>query len=71
MNAKILRELAMVDRHITRGEEHIEQQEYIIERFRTLGYDLTLAESLLDSLLQAQALHHRHRDRLLHHLAGA
>jgi hypothetical protein len=58
------RDLAMVERHVARGLEMIAEQRNRILLLEKHGRDLYLANDVLKRLLETQALHEQHRDRL-------
>jgi hypothetical protein len=60
----ILDHLAMVRRHVARGEQIVTQQREIIARLERAGCDTSDAERLLLQFEEVQSLHVAHRERL-------
>jgi hypothetical protein len=60
----ILDHLAMVRRHVARGEQIVTQQHEIIARLERAGCDTSDAERLLLQFEEVQSLHVAHRERL-------
>jgi hypothetical protein len=60
----ILDHLAMVSRHVTRGEQIVARQREIIARLERAGCDTSYAKRLLLQFEEVQSLHVADRDRL-------
>jgi hypothetical protein len=60
-----LQHLAEAEHHITRGAQHILDQEIRVADLDFRGHDSTLARSLLETFRLTQAQHVAHRDRIL------
>jgi hypothetical protein len=56
--------LAMTERYIADSERHIEAQRFRITALERAGEATVSAEDVLRLLLEAKALHERHRDHL-------
>jgi hypothetical protein len=67
--ALVLDHLALAERHVARGYEHIASQTRIIASLQTGGYDTTLARSLLENFEDIQRMHLADRDRIKKELA--
>jgi len=52
-------------RHITESNRRIGLQKAVIERLRTNGYDIRLAERTLNNLFEIQRIFERHRQAVL------
>lgn len=63
--------LAMAERHVAQGKEHIERQTALIAELDRDGHDSRTARDLLGTLKESLALHIADRDRLRHELAAA
>lgn len=60
--------LAMAERHVAQGQEHIAKQRRIIAEFKERGRDSTVAECLLTTFLAAQKQHEDDRRRFTNEL---
>ena len=60
----IMDHLAMVRRHVARGEQIVTQQREIIARLERAGCDPSDAARLLLQFEEVQSLHVAHRERL-------
>ena len=60
--------LAMAERHVALGHEHIDSQRRIIAKLKERGIDSTEAESLLATFLATQKRHEDDRRRLANEL---
>ncbi len=56
--------IAMAERHVAQGHQHIASQRRIIANFRVRGIDSSVAESLLESFLAIQQTHENDLRRL-------
>jgi hypothetical protein len=63
--------LAMTDRHVAEGEQHIARQRVLIDELERDGHDTKSAIELLSVLEQTQAMHVAHRDRIRADLTSA
>ena len=63
-----LRHLAAAEQRVTSGAHNISKQELCVEALDCRGYDATLARSVLETFLIAQAHHVAHRDYILREL---
>jgi hypothetical protein len=57
--------LVEIERHIARGVVHLARQRELIAELDRAGHDTEEARAILDSLMETQALHQQHRERLL------
>lgn len=57
-------DLAMADRHLAEGEQHIARQEMLVTSLRLKGHPTDEAESLLRLFNQAQIEHRLHRQAI-------
>lgn len=60
-------ELEMVQRHVADGKRHIADQRALIVELEGAGADTEVAETMLANLLDTQALHLQHLERVLKH----
>jgi hypothetical protein len=58
------RHLAESEKDVVEGRVHIANQIRIIEDLKAGGHDTTVAEALLNTLMETQRLHENYRDRL-------
>jgi hypothetical protein len=71
MNRTMVEEhLALAERHVIEGENHIARQRQIIDRLARGTGNLKLAEDVLAKLESTQATHIANRDRLRAELAA-
>jgi hypothetical protein len=63
--AALHRYLAQAERHIARGVVHLARQRALIDELGDAGQDTEEARTILDTLMQTQALHQQDRERLL------
>lgn len=63
--------LAMAERHVAEGEEHLDRQTALIAELERDGHDSRTARDLLGTLKESLALHIADRDRLRRELAAA
>jgi hypothetical protein len=68
--AMTLSHLALAERHVARGYEHIASQIRIIASLANNGHDTAVAERLLLTFEDIQRSHVADRDRLKKELAG-
>lgn len=61
--------LALAERRLHEGEQHISQQETVITQFQREGRDLALALSVLDTLIETQKAHLQERDLIVTEVA--
>lgn len=64
-----LAHLALAERHVARGYEHIASQMRIIASLANGGHDTAIAEDLLATFEDIQKMHLADRDRLKKELA--
>jgi hypothetical protein len=65
MIRRLLKEhLAMAEKHVALGEEHLVRLRSIVGELRRHGYDTTQDEMLLASFEAMQVIHLEHRNRL-------
>ena len=65
MKRQLLEEhMAMSDRHVALGAQHIERQRKLVAELERDGHDTALAKWLLRQLEELQVLHIQTRDRL-------
>jgi hypothetical protein len=57
-------EIAMVQRHIALGEEHVARQHELIAHLKSFGADTSLSEQVLTNFEDALTLHQQHLARL-------
>ena len=57
-------DLAMADRHLAEGEQHIARQELLVTSLRLKGHPTEEAEALLRLFNQAQVEHRLHRQAI-------
>jgi hypothetical protein len=62
--AMIAKHLAIVERHVTEGQRHIDRQREIVRELQRDGRDPATAMSLLRQFEDMQTLHIQDRDRL-------
>jgi hypothetical protein len=62
--------LALAEKHITLGEQHLARQHEIIKTLDRGGHDTTMSVELLATLERSQTAHTADRDRLLGELAA-
>lgn len=62
-------DLAMADRHIAEGEDHISRQEVLLTLLRSRGVDTSEAETLLRLFNDTQLEHRMHRAAIAEALA--
>ena len=67
-SAHLLGEIAMVDRRIATGREHLAEQSNRIARMEARGWDATLSRQLLVTFSSVQESHEMHHDRLAREL---
>jgi hypothetical protein len=67
----IAEHLALAERHVAEGQDHIERQRMVIAELERDRHDTTRAKELLDTFKTTQALHIADRDRLRQELAAA
>ena len=60
--------LAQAERAVEIGLKHLARQKQIVAAFSGVGPGRASAEALLKTMLESQALHEEHRDRLRHEL---
>lgn len=65
---RLVQLLAQAERHIAAGEEHLTKQEALITEMVRRQHDTRGAIAVLDTLLEAQALHIQDRNRILKEL---
>jgi len=61
--------LTLAERRLHEGEQHISQQETLINRLKREGRDLALALSVLDTLIEPQKAHLQERDWIVAEVA--
>lgn len=66
---QLLEHLALAERHVKQGEEHVARQIDLIARLEAGGHDTTEAKRLLGEFQELLAVHIVGRDRLLEQLA--
>lgn len=66
--ALLEKHLAMAERNVRRGAEHLERQRALVARRESLGRPSPTACELLEMFEELQVEHVAHRDRLLHDL---
>jgi hypothetical protein len=69
--ATVLRLLALVQKHIAQGHDHIKQQHEIIARLDINGSETSDAWDLLRLFERTMTIHVADRDRLLKQLASS
>jgi hypothetical protein len=62
--------LAQAERHVLKGESHIDRQRQLVAELERDGDDITLATKLLLQFEQLQAMHIADRDRLRQELGA-
>ena len=58
-------DLALAERHIAQGEQHIGQQERLLTTLATKGLPTAEAEKFLSLLYETQVEHRRHREGIV------
>ncbi len=66
--ARLRRHLRETERQLAEGMRHIAKQRAIISQRERDGHDVNRSKTLLDTLLQIESLHERHRDLILQQL---
>ena len=56
--------LALAEKHVAQGEQHLARQRKVLETLARDGHDTATAADLLRTLEATQALHRAERDRL-------
>jgi hypothetical protein len=64
----LLRHLDQNERHLAQGVEHIAKQRLLVEELARHGHDTTVANELLNTLLESQRLHEQDHARILREL---
>jgi len=65
----LLQHLAMAERHVTLGENHLAKQEALLAEPDRDGHDTTDALAIQETMRHTQTLQMQDRDRLLAQLA--
>jgi hypothetical protein len=60
----LLRHLDQNERHLAHGVEHIAKQRLLVEELARHGHDTTVANELLNTLLESQRLHEQDHARI-------
>lgn|SRR5438876_6610812 len=68
--AMALAHLALAERHIARGYEHLASQTRIVANLENAGHDTAMAQSLLETFRDIQRIHLADRDRIKRELAA-
>ena len=69
--AMILDHLALAERHVREGEQHVSKQRALVGELKRDGHDTATAIRLLKEFEEVQAMHVADRDRLLAELDRA
>jgi uncharacterized protein YhaN len=64
-HALLAKHLEEAERQVAQGKDHIAKQQAIIADLERDGHDTRQARTLLETLLESQALHEQHRGWLL------
>jgi hypothetical protein len=64
-HALLAKHLEDAERQVVLAKEHIARHEAVIADLERDGHDTTQARTLLETLLESQALHEQHRGWLL------
>ncbi|OKO75952.1 hypothetical protein AC629_33420 [Bradyrhizobium sp. NAS80.1] len=63
--AMLEKHLAIAQRHISEGAEHLARQQELIDELAHHNHDTTGAQAVLTTMRETQAIHIADRDRIL------
>ena len=67
--ALLERNLAVAEKHVLRGEEHVRQQRELVAQLERDGHDALLSREILKTFEQSLRMHVENRDRLIAQLS--